>query len=86
MEREFIRERTREALRGVKAQGRRLGRPRKVGEATLREALRYIERGYTLKDTAKPLGVGYTTLAKAVTQNPTYRAQYHAIKGRLRAK
>jgi len=84
MEREFIRERTREALRRLKAQGKRIGRPPKVNEQIAREAIRYVERGYTLKDAAKLLGVGYTTLARYLTQNPVLRSMYYEARARAR--
>jgi len=86
MEREFIRERTREALRRLKAQGKRVGRPPKVNEAIAKEAIRYVERGYTLKDAAKLLGVGYTTLARYLTQNPVLRSMYYEARARARAR
>ena len=86
MEREFIRERTREALRRLKAQGKRIGRPPKVNEQIAREAIKYIERGYTLKDAAKLLNVGYTTLARHLTQNPVLRALYYEARARARAR
>jgi len=84
MEREFIRERTKEALRRLKAQGKRIGRPPKVNEAIAKEAIRYVERGYTLKDAAKLLGVGYTTLARYLTQNAVLRALYYEARARAR--
>ena len=86
MEREFIRERTREALRRIKAQGKPIGRPRKVSEQIAREAIRYVERGYTLKDAAKLLNVGYTTLARYLTQNPVLRALYYEARARARSR
>jgi len=84
MEREFIRERTREALRRLKAQGKRVGRPPKVNEQIAREAIKYIERGYTLKDVAKLLNVGYTTLARYLTQNPVLRSMYYEARARAK--
>jgi len=86
MEREFIKERTREALKRVKAQGKRIGRPPKMNEVIAREAIKYVERGYTLKDAAKLLGVGYTTLAKYLTQQATLRALYYEVRKRARTR
>jgi len=86
MEREFIRERTREALKRVKAQGKRVGRPPKVTEAVARRAVEYVARGYTLKDAAKLLGVGYTTLARYLTQNPVLRSMYYEARAKARAR
>lgn len=76
MEREFIRERTREALRRLKALGKRVGRPPKVNQAILQNAVKYVEKGYTLKDTAKILGVGYTSLAITAYQSSSEYATY----------
>jgi len=84
MEREFIRERTREALRRLKAMGKRIGRPPKLNETLAKEALKYIEKGYTLKDTAKVLGVSYYALARFLTQNITLRSLYYEARARSR--
>ena len=86
MEQRFISERTRLALQRLKARGVKLGRPRKVTEATALEAIRYVERGYTLKDAAKILGVGYTTLARLIHSNPTLRARYYEARARVKAR
>ena len=86
MEQRFISERTKLALQRLKARGVKLGRPRKVTEATALEAIRYIERGYTLKDVARLLGVGYTTLARFIHSNPTLRARYYEARARVKAR
>jgi len=86
MEREFIRARTREALARLKAQGKQLGRPRKVSESIARKAIEYVSRGYTLKDSAKLLGVGYSTLARYLTQNPMLRSLYYEARARSKAR
>ena len=86
MEREFIRARTREALARLKAQGKQLGRPRKITEAVARKAIEYVSRGYTLKDSAKLLGVGYSTLARYLTQNPMLRSLYYEARARSKAR
>jgi DNA invertase Pin-like site-specific DNA recombinase len=86
MEQQFIRERTKLALARLKARGVRLGRPRKVTEATALEAIKYVERGYTLRDAAKLLGVGYTTLARFIHSTPMLRARYYEAKARARAR
>jgi len=86
MERELVRERTKEALRRLKSQGVKLGRPRKVNESTAIQAIRYVERGYRLKDAAKLLNVGYTTLVRFINQNPMLTAQYYEAKLKARAK
>jgi len=86
MEQRFISERTKLALQRLKARGVKLGRPRKVTEATALEAIRYVERGYTLKDAAKILGVGYTTLARLIHSNPTLRTRYYEARARTRTR
>jgi len=84
MEREFIRARTREALKRLKAMGRHVGRKPVMNEAVARKAVEYVARGYTLKDTAKVLGVSYGTLANYITKNPALRSMYYAAKARRR--
>jgi putative DNA-invertase from lambdoid prophage Rac len=86
MERMFISERTKLALQRLKAKGVKLGRPRKVNETIALEAIKYIERGYTLKDTAKILGVGYKTLARFIHETPSLRAKYYEARARARAR
>lgn len=86
MERMFISERTKLALQRLKAKGVKLGRPRKVNETIAMEAVRYIERGYTLKDAAKLLGVGYKTLARFIHSTPMLRARYYEARARVRAR
>jgi DNA invertase Pin-like site-specific DNA recombinase len=49
MEREFIRERTREAIARLKAQGKAVGRPPKWSEATRRRIIDLVRRGITLR-------------------------------------
>ena len=86
MERMFISERTKLALQRLKARGVKLGRPRKVNEAMAVEAIKYIERGYMLKDAAKILGVGYKTLARFIHETPQLRAKYYEARARVRAR
>jgi len=86
MEREFVRSRTKEALARLKAQGKQLGRPRKVNESIARKAIEYVSKGYTLKDVAKILNVGYSTLARYLTQNPMFRSAYYEARARVKAK
>jgi DNA invertase Pin-like site-specific DNA recombinase len=86
MERMFISERTKLALQRLKAKGVKLGRPRKVNETIALEAIKYIEKGYTLKDTAKLLGVGYKTLARFIHETPQLRARYYEARARVRAR
>ena len=86
MERELIRTRTREALARLKAQGKHVGRPAKVTLEKANEAIKYVEKGYALKDVAKILGVGYTTLARFITTNPELRDKYYEARGKASRK
>ena len=72
MEREFIRERTREALARLKAQGKPVGRPPKWSEQTRRRIIDLVRRGLTLKEACKLVGVGYTTALKHLSKDPEY--------------
>ena len=84
MERMLISERTKEALRRLKAEGKRLGRRQTVNEEIALEAISKVEKGYTLKDAAKVLNVGYTTLVRFINANQVIKAQYY--EARLKAK
>jgi DNA invertase Pin-like site-specific DNA recombinase len=86
MERMFISERTKLALARLKAKGVKLGRPRKVNEAIALKAIEYIQKGLSLKDTAKILGVGYKTLARFIHDTPMLRARYYEARARTRAR
>jgi DNA invertase Pin-like site-specific DNA recombinase len=86
MERAFISERTREAMRRRKAMGLPVGRKPKVTEAMAKEAIKMVERGYTLKEAAKLLKVGYSTLSRFITQNPVLRGLYYEARARRLAK
>jgi DNA invertase Pin-like site-specific DNA recombinase len=86
MEREFIRSRTKEVLARIKAQGKRLGRPPKMSMEIAQNAIKYVEEGYTLKEAAKLLGVGYTTLAGFITKHPELREQYYKARARIKIK
>jgi DNA invertase Pin-like site-specific DNA recombinase len=86
MEREFARTRTRDALKRLKAQGKQIGRPAKVNEKIANQALKYIEKGYSLRDVAKLLGVGYTTLARFLTTDLEFRSKYYEARARAKAK
>jgi putative DNA-invertase from lambdoid prophage Rac len=86
MERMFISERTKLALQRLKARGVKLGRPRKVNEAIALKAIEYVQKGLSLKDAAKLLGVGYKTLARFIHDTPMLRARYYEAKARTRAR
>ena len=55
-----------------------------MNEEIALEAISKVEKGYTLKDAAKVLNVGYTTLVRFINANPVLKAQYY--EARLKAK
>ena len=80
MEREFIKERTREALARLKAQGKYVGRPPKWSEQTRRRIIDLVKRGITLKEACQLAGVSYTTALKHLSKDPEY------LKARMEAR
>jgi len=80
MEREFIRERTREAIARLKAQGKHVGRPPKWSEATRRRIIDLVRRGLTLKEACQLVGVGYRTAQRYLSKDPEY------LKARMEAR
>jgi DNA invertase Pin-like site-specific DNA recombinase len=80
MEREFIRERTREAIARLKAQGKPVGRPPKWSEATRRRIIDLVRRGLTLKEACQLAGVGYRTAQRYLSKDPEY------LKARMEAR
>ncbi len=80
MEREFIRERTREALARLKAQGKPVGRPPKWNEQIRRRIIDLVRRGLTLKEACKLVGVGYRTAQRYLSKDPEY------LKARMEAR
>ncbi|MEM3326689.1 MAG: recombinase family protein, partial [Thermoproteus sp.] len=72
MEREFIRERTREALARAKAAGKRVGRPPVWSEEKRRKIVDLVRRGFTLKEAAKMAGVSYRTAVKKLSRDAEY--------------
>ncbi|MGB9705132.1 MAG: recombinase family protein [Pyrobaculum sp.] len=72
MEREFIRERTREALRRLKAEGKRLGRPPKWSPQIKARIVDLVRRGLTLREAVKLVGVGYRTAVRYLSRDPDY--------------
>jgi len=72
MEREFIRERTRETLARLKAQGKHIGRPPKWSETTRRRIIDLVKRGLTLKEACQLVGVGYRTAFRYLSRDPEY--------------
>jgi DNA invertase Pin-like site-specific DNA recombinase len=72
MEREFIRERTREAITRLKAQGKHVGRPPKWSEQTRRRIIDLVKRGLTLKEACQLVGVSYRTAQRYLSRDPEY--------------
>ncbi len=87
MEREFIRERTREALARLRAEGKRIGRPPKWNPEVRRKLLEYVKKGYTLKDACKLVGIGYSTARRYLARDPEYlQARAEALMKKAREK
>ena len=80
MEREFIRERTREALARLKAQGKPVGRPPKWSEQMRRRIIDLVRRGITLKEACQLVGIGYRTALTYLSKDPEY------LKARMEAR
>jgi len=80
MEREFIRERTKEALMRLKAEGKLVGRPPKWNEQIRRRIIELVRRGVTLKDACRLVGVGYRTAQRYLSKDPEY------LKARMEAR
>lgn len=80
MEREFIRERTREAIARLKAQGKHVGRSPKWSETTRRRIIDLVRRGLTLKEACQLTGVGYRTAQRYLSRDPEY------LKARMEAR
>jgi DNA invertase Pin-like site-specific DNA recombinase len=72
MEREFIRERTREALRRLRAEGKRLGRPPKWNPQVKARIIDLVKRGLTLREAVKLVGIGYRTAVRYLSRDPDY--------------
>jgi hypothetical protein len=57
-----------------------------VSEALAQQALKYVEKDYTLKDATRILGVGYGTLARYLTMNAALRAKYYEARARAKRR
>jgi DNA invertase Pin-like site-specific DNA recombinase len=80
MEREFIRERTREALARLKAQGKPVGRPPKWSEQARRRIIDLVKRGITLKEACQLVGISYRTALTYLSKDQEY------LKARMEAR
>jgi len=65
-ERELLRQRTREGMLRAKLEGKHVGRPRKPIDWRKYEELR--RKGLSLRDIARVLGVGYSTLRRRIKE------------------
>ncbi len=65
-ERELIRERTSAGLEAARARGARIGRPAAVTRDQLSQARTLVSAGHRVGDVAKTLGVGRSTLYRAL--------------------
>jgi Site-specific recombinases, DNA invertase Pin homologs len=72
IERKFIRERTREAIARLKAQGKHVGRPPKWSEQTRRRIIDLVKKGLTLKEACQLVGVSYRTAQRYLSRDPEY--------------
>jgi DNA invertase Pin-like site-specific DNA recombinase len=70
IERKFIRERTREAIARLKAQGKHVGRSPKWSEQTRRRIIDLVKRGLTLKEACRLVGVSYRTAHATCRETP----------------
>jgi len=77
-------ERTREKLAKLKAEGKRLGRPPKWNNGIKQQLIQLVERGLTLKEACRIIGVNYGTALRYLSNDPDYlKAKYTARLGRL---
>lgn len=67
LERSLLRERTKAGLASARRRGKKLGRPRVAVDIYKAEAL--VRAGQSLRQIAKQLGVGRTTIARALAAN-----------------
>lgn len=64
-ERDIIAERTTEGLKAAKARGRRGGRPQ-VSQDKVKQALKYIDSGMSIKDAAEATGISTSTINRRI--------------------
>ena len=83
MERKFTSERTKLALERLRAQGKRLGRPTKLTPEVRLKLLKLLEKGLSLKDISRILGVGYSTVRKYVREDRGLREAYVRARYKL---
>jgi len=83
-ERKAASERTREKLAKLKAEGKKLGRPPKWNNGIKQQLVQLVERGLTLKEACRIIGVNYGTAIRYLSNDPDYlKAKYTARLSRL---
>ena len=65
-ERELLRQRTKEGMLRARLEGKHVGRPRK--HVDIRKVRELMEKGVSLRDIARILGVGYSTLRRRLKE------------------
>jgi DNA invertase Pin-like site-specific DNA recombinase len=68
LERDLIRERVSAGIRNARASGKQLGRPRRI--VSQDEIVRLKAEGFSLREIAKKLGVGYGTVRQRLRHPP----------------
>jgi DNA invertase Pin-like site-specific DNA recombinase len=77
-------ERTKEKLAKLRAEGKRLGRPPKWNNGIKQQLIQLVERGFTLKEACRIIGVNYGTAIRYLSNDPDYlKAKYTARLSRL---
>ena len=73
-EREIIRERVRSGLDRARAQGKKLGRPRRDDPKRLAAIRRLRKRGVGINKIARQLGIGVSAVQRTVSGDATVKA------------
>jgi len=83
-ERKAASERTKEKLAKLRAEGKRLGRPPKWNNGIKQQLIQLVERGLTLKEACRIIGINYGTALRYLSNDPDYlKAKYTARLSRL---
>ena len=81
-ERDLIRERTKAGIKAAKAAGASVGRPAAVTDDKLRKAADMLRGGVlTMQEIARRLGVGRSTLYRALNNHPEYASSLRRYPG-----
>lgn len=82
-ERKLISERTKLALERRRREGKPIGRPSKFTPSLRIRMLELLRKGYTLKEVANALGLGYSTVKKYVRHDRELRETYVRAKYKI---